>query len=292
MRRSLLIAAFVAGVVGGCYLRPAPAPGFRYSCTTAADCHALDCKGNAISLAAADALIADCKADEVIADPTKGVAYRQQCIQGFCEYPCELATFSTDCPGTEGFQFCFNGVCANVCGVGDPSTYDLDTNDDFCTSPQTCVPIGPGGIDSEDFGALAGTFSMAFKQLFKTAPDGAGFCGLRCDAHGAPPCPPGEYCTGAICIADCKNDDATPCAPGSTCQSYAGFSACLVTCDPAAPSACAQGEVCVPNLNICQPSCLGENAVECAEGFECDPKLSICLPVSDDPTTGTTGGTG
>ncbi len=290
MRRSLFIAAFVAGVVGGCYLRPVPAPGFRYTCNTDADCHALDCKGNAISLDEAAALIPGCEAEEVIADATKGLAFRQSCIRGFCEYPCELSTFATDCPETEGFRFCFNNVCANLCGTGDPSFYGLDSVDDFCSSPQSCVPVGPGGLDTEQFGPLSAAFAMPFRQL----PEGAGFCGQRCDAQGADPCPPGEYCTGALCIPDCTNDDATPCAAGSTCLEYGGFSACLVSCDPADPpgsGACDETEVCVPGANICQPSCVGEDAVDCAEGFTCNVELGICLPPSEDPTTGEATGT-
>ena len=87
MRRSLFIAAFVAGVVGGCYLRPAPAPGFRYSCETDDDCLALDCDGKAISLADAATLIEGCDSVEVKSDPSLGVGFRQTCRANLCECP-------------------------------------------------------------------------------------------------------------------------------------------------------------------------------------------------------------
>lgn len=280
MRRSLFIAAFVAGVVGGCYLRPVPAPGFRYACETDNDCLALDCKGNAISLEAAAELIPGCDDPMVLGDPTKGLAFRQSCVAGLCSYSCNLATFQTDCPSTEGFQFCFNSVCTTVCGTGEPAMYELESNDGFCTTPQTCVPIGEDGIDLTLFGPLSSAFSQAFARL----PEGAGFCGTRCDAREAAPCAPGEYCSGALCLSDCNNPKATPCGAGSQCLDFGGFSACLPTCDPAQPDPCGAGEVCVPGLNVCQPSCIGVDAVECSDGFTCDADLGICLPPVDTTT--------
>jgi len=297
MRRSLFIAAFVAGFAGGCFLRPVPAPGFRYACESAKDCQALDCKGNAISLDAAAELIVGCDDPEVLADPTKGVAFRQTCTAGLCSYSCSLATFETDCPSTEGFAFCFNNVCSTVCGAGDPATYDLDSNDGFCTSPQTCVPIlvaddegnvEGDGLDLGQLGALGGAFGGALSRL----PEGAGLCGTRCDARDAPPCAPGEYCTGALCIPDCTNPEATPCADDSICIEISGFSACVVACDPGQADACGAGQICVPGVNVCQPTCIGLDAVECATGLFCDTDLGICLPPIVDATTGgdSTGG--
>ena len=282
MRRSLFIAAFIAGFAGGCFLKPVASPGFRFTCKTDNDCLALDCKGNAISLEDADGLIVGCDSLEVSTDPTKGVAFRQSCVAGLCEYRCSLATFQTDCPTTEGFQFCLNSVCSTVCGAGDPDFYDLDDNDGFCSAPQTCIPLGEDGIDLNQLGALGVAFSSVFSRL----PDGAGLCGTRCDARDAAPCAPGEYCTGALCVADCTNPEATPCGDGKTCLALGGFSSCLTTCDPALPQACGTGEVCVPRVNVCQPGCLGEDATECAEGLVCDPDLGICLPPIDDATTG------
>jgi hypothetical protein len=183
MRRSLFI-AFVAGVVGGCYLRPAPPPGFRYSCDADDDCQALDCGGKAISLAAAAELIEGCDSAEVQANPALGVAYRQSCRGGLCEYPCGLLTYQQDCPTTEGFAFCFNGACASLCGTDDFNKYKgYESNDDFCTEPQTCIPLGPDGIDPALLGSSGGGGGSS------NLAEGAGFCGQRCDAKDAPPCP-------------------------------------------------------------------------------------------------------
>ncbi|MBA3544972.1 MAG: hypothetical protein H0T76_00665 [Nannocystis sp.] len=281
MRRSLFIAAFVAGFAGGCFLRPVPAPGFRSACKTDNDCQALDCKGNSISLDAAAALIVGCDDPAVLTDPTKGLAFRQTCVADLCEYSCTLATFATDCPETEGFQFCLNNVCATICGAGDPAEYDIKDNDGFCTSPQTCIPFGEGGVDLGQFGALSGALSQGFSRL----PEGAGLCGTRCDARDAQPCAPGEYCGGALCLPDCSNPEATPCGDGSICLAFGGFSSCLVTCDPAQTGACGTGEICVAGINICQPSCIGEDPIVCADGFYCDPDLGICLPPGEDATT-------
>ena len=286
MRRSLFIAAFVAGITGGCFLRPVPAPGFRSTCETTSDCQALDCQGNSISLEKAAELIVGCDDPEVLTDPTKGVAYRQSCVAGLCEYSCDLATFAVDCPSTEGFQFCLNTVCATVCGAGDPAQYDLEDNDGFCTSPQTCIPLAEGGVDLSLFGALSGAYSQAFSRL----PEGAGLCGTRCDARDALPCDPGEYCSGALCLSACTDPEATPCSDGSVCKSFGGFSSCLVTCDPAKADACGPDQVCVAGLDICQPRCVGEDPIECAEGYYCDATLSICLPQGADATGGDTTG--
>jgi hypothetical protein len=286
MRRSLFIAAFIAGFAGGCFQKPVAAPGFRFACKTDNDCQALDCKGNAIGLDAAAELIVGCDDPDVLTDPTKGLAFRQSCVAGLCEYSCSLATFQKDCPTSEGFQFCLNSVCATVCGAGDPDFYGLEDNDGFCTSPQTCIPLSDDGVDLGKLGAIGAAFSSAFSRL----PDGAGLCGTRCDARDSAPCAPGEYCSGALCIPDCTDPKATPCGDGKVCLAFGGFTSCLTTCDPAVPDACGAGNVCVPGVNICQPSCLGDDAIECADGLLCDPALGICLPPVEDATTG--GSTG
>ena len=285
MRRSLFI-AFVAGVVGGCYLRPAPPPGFRYSCDADDDCQALDCGGKAISLAAAAELIEGCDSAEVQANPALGVAYRQSCRGGLCEYPCGLLTYQQDCPTTEGFAFCFNGACASLCGTDDFNKYKgYESNDDFCTEPQTCIPLGPDGIDPALLGSSSGGGGSS------NLAEGAGFCGQRCDAKDAPPCPAGQYCTGALCVPGCDNPEATPCDDGEVCIALAGYSSCLVTCDPNKPGSCGAGNVCVTGLNICQPTCVGEDAIECSDGFACDPDLEICLPISFDTDGGSSSST-
>ncbi len=282
MRRSLFIAAFVAGVVGGCYLEPVPRPGFRYGCDADDDCLALDCGGKAISLAAASKLIEGCDSVEVMANPALGVSHRQSCRAGLCEYPCDFLTYQQDCPTTEGFAFCFNGACANLCGTDDYTNYKgYESNDDFCTDPQVCLSIKAAegtdpDIDPEVLGGV-NTNNLA---------DGAGVCGQRCDAKGALPCPGGQYCTGALCLPGCDNPEATPCGDGKVCIALAGFSSCLVTCDVNDADSCATGEVCVPGFNVCQPTCLGDGAIECADSFICDADLKICVPISIDSDGG------
>ncbi len=295
MRRLLFIAAFVTGVVGGCYLRPSAQPGFRFACETDADCPALDCSGTLISRDDADALIQGCDSVDVKADPTLGVGHRQTCVAGLCEYTCDIFTFADDCPGGLGFNFCFNGACANFCGLDDYKNYNYDSNDDFCTAPQTCIPLDASGIDPTLFDSLApsgggggGQGGQGGSLKADDLPRGAGFCGLRCDADGAPDCPPGQYCTGALCLPGCDQPGATPCEAGSECFAFGEFSSCLVTCDPNAADGCEAGEVCVMGLGVCQPTCLGEDAVECSEGFECDLSLAICIPVGGESET-TTG---
>jgi hypothetical protein len=187
MRRSLFIAAFVAGFAGGCFLRPIPAPGFRHACESAKDCQALDCKGNAISLDEAAELIIGCDDPEVLADPTKGVAFRQSCVAGLCSYSCSLATFQTDCPSTEGFQFCFNSVCATVCGAGDPASYDLDSNDGFCTTPQTCVPLSPRTASTSASSAPSAAPSAAPSRGSPRAPASAAPAATTATPRPAPP---------------------------------------------------------------------------------------------------------
>ncbi len=285
--RVALISGLISGVIGGCYLRPAPGPGFRFACQDDTQCQALDCSGATISLAKAETLIDGCDSLEVKAEPTLGRRARQTCMSGLCEYPCDLQTFKLDCPSGQGFQFCFNGACASLCGTDDYAKYKFDSNDDFCASSQTCIPFDESGLDPDVLAPLGvgggqgqGSFSI------DSLPTGAGMCGTRCDAEGAPACPPGQFCTGALCVPGCDQATATPCDAGTKCVALAGFSSCLVACDSSLMDSCAVGEVCVPGLEVCQPSCIGLEAVDCPETFECDPDLAICIPVGGDPTTG------
>jgi len=293
MRRSSYIVALsaglISGVIGGCYLRPSPAPGFRFSCDDVSDCQALDCSGASISPEKADTLVEGCDSVEVKADPTLGVRARQTCMSGLCEYPCDLFTSRLDCPSSEGFQFCLNGACANLCGTDDYTKYKFDSNDDFCAESQTCIPFDASGLDPAvlaPLGAGGGQSQGSFD--INSLPTGAGMCGTRCDAAGAPACPAGQYCTGALCLPGCDQSTATPCDSGTKCIALAGFSSCLVACTPGddAMGSCAVGEVCVPGLEVCQPTCIGLDAVECPETFECDQNLAICIPVGGDETTG------
>lgn len=290
MRRSLFIAALVAGIVGGCYLRPAPPPAFRYACDEDNDCLAVDCGGKAISLEEAAKLIDGCDSVEVKDNPALGVSHRQTCRAGLCEYPCDILTFQTDCPSTEGFAFCFNGACANLCGNDDYTKYKgLESNDDFCTDPQKCISIkAPEGEDPDISSDVLGPFTGGGQGglSLNGLADGAGFCGVRCDAKGALPCPGGQYCTGALCVPGCDHEDATPCGEGKICIALAGYSSCLVTCDPMQKDSCGEGEVCVPGVNVCQPTCVGEDAIDCPDTFACDADLQICLPISIDSDSG------
>ena len=291
-----LAATLIAGVIGGCFLRPAPSPGFRFACTDTEDCQALDCSGATVSREKAATMIEGCDSLEVKADPTLGLQARQSCMSGLCEYPCDIFTYRLDCPSSEGFQFCLNGACASLCGTDDYTKYKFDSNDDFCANTQTCIPFDAAGLDP----VLLGTFGFGSSSgqsggqgggqgggfNIATLPAGAGLCGMRCDAEGARACPPGQYCTGAMCLPGCDEATATPCDAGTTCIALGGFSSCLVTCDPNVMGSCAVGEICVPGLDVCQPTCIGPDKVDCSDGFECDATLAICVPVGGDESTG------
>jgi hypothetical protein len=284
MRRLLIAAAFLSGVAGGCFLKPNAAPGFRFSCESDADCLARRCDGALIPMADAADLVEGCESEEVVADTKLGVGYRQTCVAGLCEFPCSFYTVADDCPPAAGYSFCFNGRCANICGTDVLDKYGFDSTDDFCTQPQRCVPFGEDDIDP----ALFGMSSINPDSL----PDGAGFCGLRCDAEGAPDCPPGEYCTGAVCLPGCNEPNATPCAEGSTCFAYGSLTACLISC---ADDPCPEDLVCVPGLDICRPSCVdveGQGAADCEDGFECNMDLGVCVPldIGGSSETGSEGG--
>lgn len=274
MRRLLIAAAFLSGVAGGCFLKPNAAPGFRFSCESDADCLARRCDGAFISMAAAEGLVDGCDSEEVVADTKLGVGYRQTCVAGLCEYPCSFYTFAQDCPPAAGYSFCFNGRCANTCGTDALDKYGFDSTDDFCTQPQRCIPFGEDGIDPALFGGGGGS-SINPDNL----PDGAGFCGLRCDDDDAPDCPPGDYCTGAVCVPGCDEPTATPCADGSVCVTYGALTACVLSC---ADAPCPESLVCVPGVELCQPSCItvegGSEGVECDDGFVCDSTLGVCIP--------------
>lgn len=288
MRRSFLIAAFVAGVVGGCYLRPTPPPAFRYACDADDDCLALDCGGKAISLEAAAKLIDGCDSVEVKSNPARGVSHRQSCRAGLCEYPCDLFTYQQDCPTTEGFAFCFNGACANLCGADDYTNYKgYESNDDFCTEPQQCLSIKVAKGEEPDIGGdILDPFTGQGSLNLNGLADGAGFCGQRCDASDALPCPGGQFCSGALCLPGCDKEGATPCNDGKICIAIAGFSSCLTRCDPMKETSCGEGEVCVAGFNVCQPTCIGDGAIMCNDGFECDAENKICLPIGLDSDNG------
>jgi hypothetical protein len=273
MRRLILVAAaFLSGAAGGCFLKPAAAPGFRYTCETNSDCLARDCKGGLIPMADAEGLIEGCDSPEVKADGTLGVGYRQTCIAGLCEFACGFYTVGDDCPPASGFSFCFNGRCATTCGTDDLTKYNFETNDDYCTPDQRCIPIQEGQIEPDLFEGMGGQGSINISSL----PDGAGFCGVRCDAEDAPDCPPGEYCTGAVCLPGCTEPDATPCADGTICLAFGDLSACILQCDYTAEMVCPQGQSCVPGLDICQPSCLDDS--DCDNGLTCSVDVGVCIP--------------
>lgn len=293
MRRLILAAtAFLSGVAGGCFLKPVAAPGFRYSCESNADCLARRCDGSLVPMADAEGLAEGCETPEAIADPASSVGFRQECMAGLCEFPCDIYTYRDDCPPSSGFSFCFNGRCANICGTDDLSKYKFDSVDDFCTPPQHCVPITAESLDPEALKKLGvGSQSVNIDDLAKL--EGAGFCGTRCDDPDSPPCPPGQYCTGAMCIPGCDNPEATDCAEGTVCFAYGGLAACLTPCDNDSDLPCPPELVCVPGVNICQPSCIAtevSDGVDCEMGFECDPDLGVCIPTQFGETSSDTSG--
>lgn len=305
-RRLLLTLAFAVGALGGCFLSPNVPPSFRYSCKTDDDCAVLTCRDDNVPWPTAKAqglMPGRCDSDEAKANPTGYYGFRQQCVAGLCQFPCALESYSNDCPSGKGYNFCLNSTCSTLCGT-DPTRFpDPDAT---CPEPQNCVifgediDLGPlkallpsgggggGGGSSNPFGG--GSSSIDFDEL-----EGSGVCGLRCDADGAPPCAPGNYCSGAMCLPGCSQPGATPCLDGQDCVEVGGFSACLTTCDPGMPgTTCLEDQVCVPGLGVCVDSCVGTNAVDCVEGFTCDPTLEICVPddfggMTTSSGTGTSG---
>jgi hypothetical protein len=181
MRRLILAAtAFLSGVAGGCFLKPASAPGFRYTCESDADCLARDCKGGLIPMADAEGLIEGCDTPEVKADGTLGVGYRQTCIAGLCEFACDIYTFAepTARPPS-GYSFCFNGRCANICGTDDLTKYNFDSTDDFCTPPQRCIPFSedrarPERPQSTSSASAPAVRAASASRASPTAPASAG----------------------------------------------------------------------------------------------------------------------
>ena len=294
--RLLLAVAFAAGVLGGCFLSPNVPPSFRYACETDDDCLVLNCRGDEVSIRDAEAagLAQGCDTPEAKDDQTSAYAYRQRCVSGLCQFPCELATFQDDCPTGKGYNFCFNGSCSSLCGLDTKHYPDPDST---CPDPQKCAIFGEdidtdllaGFLSSSSSSSgssspLGGSSSVSLKQLID---QGAGVCGLRCDADGAPPCAPGEYCSGALCLPGCDQPGAVPCVDGQKCVALGGFSACLATCSADIP--CPSSQVCVPGLDVCVTTCVGVDAVPCVDGFTCDPTLEICLPDDIGSTSGSTG---
>lgn len=285
-RRPLLALAFALGALGGCFLSANPPPSFRYNCKIDGDCQVLTCRGDLIAIPDADAaglqLAEDC--DEVLeAEKNKFYEARQACLDGLCEYPCEL---STDvCPADKGHRLCFNGTCATACGYDDERFPNPDAT---CSQSQKCVLFGDDielALIEDLFGSSSGSGSSnggfggggggssSLEDLI-----GTGLCGIRCDAEGARACPPGQYCSGAMCLPDCAHENATPCADSAQCYAFGGFSTCIVKCDPAGENTCEKGEICVQGLGLCLSTCLGEDATTCREGLTCSEELAICVP--------------
>lgn len=292
--RPLLALAFALGALGGCFLSANVPPSFRFNCKADADCRVLTCRGDLVAIPEAEAAgLEPTENCATIADDEQNLYYqaRQTCMNGLCEYPCDISNGSGDCPSGKGYNFCFNGACATACGY-DPERFpDPDAT---CSDPQDCIIFGEdidlaliagflptggsGSSSSASFIPSGGGGGTSVEDL-----EGTGICGTRCDADGALACPPGQYCSGAMCLPDCDHPDATPCAEGRTCFAFGDYSACLVTC--AAASDCEPGETCVTGLNICRPTCVGDGASSCGDGMVCDPTLEICVP----ETTGTSG---
>lgn len=299
--RLLLALAFALGAVGGCFLSPNVPPSFRYRCKADADCMVLSCLGDLIPVPEAEARgMQPAENCELVPDGEDSLYYeaRQVCRDGLCEYPCDITRGAADCPSGKGYNFCFNGACATACGNDLERYPDPDAT---CSSPQRCIIFGEdielalledyrpsgGGGGGATFvgGGGGGGFDVEDYE-------GTGICGVRCDDDDALPCPPGQYCSGAMCLPDCAHPDATPCAEGRTCFSYGQFSTCLVTCDPnATTTPCDEDEVCVVGLGICLPTCVGETGISCRDGYVCDEMLKICVPEIDpsDTDTGTSG---
>lgn len=292
--RPLLALAFVLGALGGCFLTPNVPPSFRYSCNADADCRVLTCRGDLIAIAEADArgLQPAPESCAKLPEDEQTLYYeaRQTCINGLCEYPCEITAAA--CPAEKGYNLCLNGACATACGQ-DPERYP--DPDSTCSSPQRCLIFGEdieldllkslysGGRGGSSGGGIPGLGGGGGSSNELESLVGTGVCGVRCDAEGALACPPGQYCSGAMCLADCLHPDATPCAADQTCFAFGQVAVCMDRCEPSDPDSCGEGQVCVAGLDVCRPSCVGENATVCDDGFVCNEALKVCVPEVLDP---------
>ncbi len=145
-----LALAAAMGLAGACFVELGEPPTVRFACGSAADC-------------------------------LEGEA----CIEGLCQPPCTLATFSDACPPDAAA--CINGVCASVC---DPTVSNA------CTAPQECLTIDTGS-GSGDFGGTS-----------------IGLCGTLCTEDS---CPEGEGCFEGFCLTTCDAADPDSCGEGETC---------------------------------------------------------------------------
>lgn len=163
--------------LAGCYSERLPPPNYRYACD-----------GDA-----------DCPADE-------------RCIDGRCHVPCFQASAEHDCPSSEGFATCFNGVCVSTCelprevcvGDGDNRVCDQAERQSTCTEPQLCLDLGI------DFGGGGNVFGGPTDVEL-------GICGQWC-TEGS--CPEGETCLAGFCVATCDPAGPDTCNTtlGLTCQ--------------------------------------------------------------------------
>ena len=165
--RLLLAVAFAAGVLGGCFLSPNVPPSFRYACETDDDCLVLNCRGDEVSIRDAEAagLEQGCDTPEAKDDQTSAYSYRQRCVSGLCQFPCELATYQADCPASKGYNFCFNGSCSTLCGLDTKHYPDPDST---CPDPQKCAIFGED-IDTD---LLAGFLSSSSSSSGSSSPLG------------------------------------------------------------------------------------------------------------------------
>ena len=101
----------------------------------------------------------------------------EECVSGLCQVTCTFETFEDDCPSSDGYIACFNGVCAKSCSLSDDAP---------CTKPHDCVAFDLGGID---LGGLGGGLD----------PDDFGLCGEACDPDDPSTCAEGEFCFEGYC---------------------------------------------------------------------------------------------
>jgi hypothetical protein len=177
MVRFRLALCLLAPVLAGCYSERLPPPNFRYACGGDGDCND-----------------------------------NERCISGLCQVPCTQANADDDCPTSDGFATCFNGVCVSSCelpaevceGEGENEVCERRERRGTCTKPHMCLDLG---IELGGGGSFFGGVSDV----------DVGVCGEWC-TEGS--CPEGEVCVAQLCVATCDpaGPDTCNAAFGLTCQ--------------------------------------------------------------------------
>ena len=158
---SFAVACAMSATLAGCFSDRLPPPNFRFSCSVDDDC----------------------------SEP-------EACIRGLCQIPCRQATFRRDCPSAGSYAACLNGVCSNVCTVGEG----------HCPPTLSCLGLPFDAPDGNGNGGFGGGGAPPAGDI--------GICGVEC-TPGDDVCPQGETCLFGFCLQICEFDEQ--CQDGFSC---------------------------------------------------------------------------